>query len=112
MWLNGPEMFPWLSRNVPQVKGAVRSLNQFFIISCLSPRYNNRHQFLQLDLGRISKVIRVATQGRAMASQWVTVYYLSFSVDGVHFARYKKNSRVKVRKRFRVAHPIRLPFDQ
>ena len=68
------------------------------IISCLFPRYNNRHQFLQLDLGRISKIIRVATQGRAMASQWVTVYYLSFSVDGVHFARYRKNSRDKVRK--------------
>lgn len=47
-----------------------------------------------------------------MASQWVTVYYLSFSVDGIHFARYRKNSRDKVSKVFRVVHPIRLPFDK
>lgn len=47
-----------------------------------------------------------------MASQWVTVYYLSFSVDGIHFARYRKNSRDKVSKVFRVVHPIRLPFDE
>ena len=33
-----------------------------------------------------------------MASQWVTIYYLSSGVDGVHFARYRKNSRDKVRK--------------
>lgn len=60
-------------------------------------RHNNRHQFLQIDLGKISKIIRVGTQGRAAVNQWVTVYYLSSGVDGVHFARYRKNSVDKVR---------------
>ena len=59
-------------------------------------RHNNRYQFLQLDLGRLSKIIRIGTQGRASASQWVTSYRLSSSVDGIHFAKYRQNSRDKV----------------
>ena len=50
-----------------------------------------------MDLNRISKVIRLGTQGRKLVSQWVTTYYLSSSIDGIHFARYRKNSRDKVR---------------
>ena len=60
-------------------------------------RYNNRHQFLQIDLGRISKIIRLGTQGRSRVNQWVTYYYLSSSIDGIHFAKYRQNSRDKVK---------------
>ena len=45
-------------------------------------------------------MVAVATQGRQDYNQWVTLYYLSFSVDGVYFARYVKNGRTKVMKRF------------
>ena len=61
------------------------------------PRYNNRYQFLQIDLGRISKIIRLGTQGRSRVNQWVTYYYLSSSIDGIHFAKYRQNSRDKVK---------------
>ena len=60
-------------------------------------RYNNRYQFLQIDLGRISKIIRLGTQGRSRVNQWVTYYYLSSSIDGIHFAKYRQNSRDKVK---------------
>lgn len=46
------------------------------------------------------KIVAVATQGRNDYKQWVTLYYLSFSVDGTYFAKYRKNGRTKVRKTF------------
>ena len=73
------------------------SLLLFIYVSFLL-RHNNRYQWLQIDLGRISKIIRLGTQGRAAVNQWVTYYYLSSSVDGVHFAKYRQNSRDKVRE--------------
>ncbi|XP_068726460.1 uncharacterized protein, partial [Montipora capricornis] len=58
-------------------------------------RHNNRYQWLQIDLGRLCKIIRVGTQGSALSNYWVTTYYLSSSVDGIHFAKYRQNSRDK-----------------
>ena len=60
-------------------------------------RHNNRYQWLQINLGRLCKIIRVGTQGSALSNYWVTTYYLSSSVDGIHFAKYRQNSRDKVR---------------
>ncbi|XP_015757096.1 PREDICTED: uncharacterized protein LOC107336222 [Acropora digitifera] len=71
-----------------------RRIGKYF--SSWLSRHNNRYQFLQLDLGRLSKIIRIGTQGRASASQWVTSYRLSSSVDGIHFAKYRQNSRDKM----------------
>ena len=69
----------------------------FYLFIYLFLRHNNRYQWLQIDVGRLSKIIRLGTQGRALASQWVVLYYLSSSIDGIHFVRYRKNSRDKVR---------------
>ena len=60
-------------------------------------RHNNRYQWLSVDFGRAMRVVKVATQGRHDARQWVTQYYLSFSQDNVNFAEYKQNSARKVR---------------
>ena len=49
---------------------------------------NNREQWLQIDLRRPSKIVRCATQGRADVDQWVTSYWISSSVDSLHFAFY------------------------
>lgn len=63
-------------------------------------KINNRQQWLQVNFRGAKKIVAVATQGRNDYKQWVTLYYLSFSVDGTYFAKYRKNGRTKVRKTF------------
>ena len=50
------------------------------------------NQWLQVDLGKITPVTHVATQGRNSYSpaQMVTKYMLQFSDDGVSFLFYKR----------------------
>ena len=45
-------------------------------------------QWLQIDLGKKTKITRIATQGRSDANWWVTKYKLSYS-DGGRFQWYK-----------------------
>lgn len=52
-----------------------------------SSRHNNHNQWLKIDLGRPTKVTGMATQGRQDADQWVTAYYVYYSLDGVRFSR-------------------------
>ena len=58
-----------------------------------SARVNNHHQFLQIDMRVPMKVTSVATQGRSDASQWVTKYMLSYSLDGAHYTIYWSQGR-------------------
>ena len=60
-------------------------------------RYNNARQWLNIDLGTISRVKRISTQGRYDADQWVTSYTVSYSVDNIKFYPYKEKRRIKVR---------------
>ena len=53
-----------------------------------SAKHNNQYQWIKIDFRRPVKVLAVATQGRADASQWVTRYYLTYSFDGIHFVPY------------------------
>ena len=47
------------------------------------------HQWLQVDLGSYYiKVTRVATQGSNNENQWVTMYTLQYSDDGVDYPYY------------------------
>ena len=57
---------------------------------------NNAFQWLQIDLGRPTKVVRISTQGRPTVNQWVTSYYLLYSQDGVYFAFYFERNTKKV----------------
>lgn len=41
--------------------------------------------------------MKIATQGRQDARQWVTKYFVVYSQDGANFAEYKENSNRKVR---------------
>ena len=58
--------------------------------------------WLQVDLGRIMAVKKLATQGRRIDShnQWVKSYKISFSADGIGWVMYKENSAVKVSQLF------------
>ena len=61
-----------------------------------SAKYNNRYQWLQVDFGRAAKIIRISTQGRQDADQWVTQYFVMHSLDGLHFVQYKERNNIKV----------------
>lgn len=65
-------------------------------------KVNNHQQWLQVDFRVPKKVVAVATQGRHDYNQWVTLYYLRFSVDGTYFATYRKNGKKKVSLRNKV----------
>lgn len=58
----------------------------------------DKRQWLKIDFGGLTRVSRVATQGRQNADQWVTSYYVSYSVKGFRFVTYKESRRTKVSK--------------
>ena len=61
-----------------------------------SARHNNRYQWLQLDFGGWTKIIRLSTQGRQDTDQWVTQYYVRHSLDGIRFVDYQERNTRKV----------------
>lgn len=58
------------------------------------PRHRNRHQWLQVDLGDITTIKGVATQGSRRYNYWVKSYKLSYSHTGVGFRWYGKKVRI------------------
>ena len=54
-----------------------------------SPLTNNLNQWLQVDLGSVTRVTRVATQGSNAYNESVTKYKLQYSDDGATFLFYK-----------------------
>ncbi|XP_032236210.2 venom prothrombin activator oscutarin-C non-catalytic subunit [Nematostella vectensis] len=58
---------------------------------------NDMYQFLQVDLGHVTKVTRVSAQGRQGTSQWGTQYSLEYSLDDAVFIPYSGvNEKLKV----------------
>ena len=51
-------------------------------------QYNDANQFLQFDLGKVTKVTAVATQGRSDANWMVSSYTLAYSLDAGSFTPY------------------------
>lgn len=55
-----------------------------------SARINDHYrQWLQIDLGRPTRITKIATQGRKDYRQWVKRYTISYSQDGAVFTDYK-----------------------
>lgn len=55
---------------------------------------NDRNQWIQVDLGELKIVTKIATQGRKDEDQWVTTYNVSY---GQKFNQYQVYSVDKVR---------------
>ena len=55
------------------------------------PKTQDMGQWIQVDLGKITKITRIATQGRQDSAQWVKSYSISFSLEGGPFLPYKNN---------------------
>ena len=63
---------------------------------------NDQNQFLQIDIGYVTTVTAVATQGRSKntgncCDQWVTSYRIQYSKDGYLWNYYEVNGNIKVR---------------
>ena len=65
-------------------------------IGAWCPKHRNHNQWIKVDFRRLMKITKIATQGRYDAGHWVTSYYLSSSVDNVHWAIYRFRSVNKV----------------
>ena len=61
-----------------------------------SAKVNRRGQWIQFDLRRPKTIVKVVTQGRADANQWVTRYFIKYSSDAFYWTPYRKNSRAQV----------------
>ncbi|KAL6103779.1 cntnap4 [Pungitius sinensis] len=59
-----------------------------------SPLTSDRYQWLQVDLGRRTKIAAVATQGRYGSSDWLTSYLLMFSDTGHNWKQYRQEDSV------------------
>ena len=61
-----------------------------------SPRRNDRTRFLQIDFQAMTKVTRVATQGKRYANSWVTKYYIKYGKTKSRFIPYRVGRKIKV----------------
>ena len=65
-------------------------------IGAWCPKVKSTNQWLQIDLGEITAVTKVATQGRYDTEDRVKTYTLSYSVNGMHWTAYKQRATEKV----------------
>uniref|UniRef100_A0A3B3BUD9 Contactin associated protein like 3 n=1 Tax=Oryzias melastigma TaxID=30732 RepID=A0A3B3BUD9_ORYME len=61
-----------------------------------SPQFSDRHQWLEVDLGRRTQITAVATQGRYGSSDWVTAYLLLFSDTGHNWIQHRQEDSLGV----------------
>ena len=61
-----------------------------------SPRRNDRTRFLQIDFQAMTKVTRVASQGKRYANSWVTKYYIKYGKTKSRFIPYRVGRKIKV----------------
>ena len=94
------------SGNIPNSAiSATSSLNQYSgperarlntvksgsFIGAWIPKIQDEGQWIQVDLGKITKITRIATQGRQDSSHWVKSYSITYSVEGGPFLPYNNN---------------------
>jgi hypothetical protein len=63
-----------------------------------SAKTNDAGQWIQIDLSKVAKVTRIATQGRQDYNQWVKTYSLQYSQDGGYFEDYKSGKAIAANK--------------
>ena len=72
-------------------RGRLRNQNQGSYGNCWLTGYNDQDQWIQVDLGKVGKITRIATQGRADAAQYVKSYTISYSLNCGVFDSYNDN---------------------
>ena len=62
------------------------------------PLESDENQWLQVDLGKVTRLVKVATQGEADdSSRHVKQFSVSHSLDGEQYFPYREDSTEKVR---------------
>ena len=51
-------------------------------------------EWIQVDLGEITKVTKIATQGSQNDLRWVTEFKVSYSLNGGHFEFHREASNI------------------
>lgn len=59
-------------------------------------QYRDANQFLQIDLGHVTKVTGISIQGRYDAASWTKTFTLSYSNDGATFKEYGKVNKFQI----------------
>lgn len=73
-------------------RGRLRTINEGSYGGGWAAQYGDTKQFLQFDLGKVTKLTAIATQGRYDADWMVTSYTLAYSLDGGSFTTYDNGS--------------------
>ncbi|EDO38721.1 predicted protein, partial [Nematostella vectensis] len=87
---------PWLAARC----GRVNRTYDDICNGAWNARNNNQKQYLQIDLGNLTLISGLATQGRAanlsqQTHQYVKSYSLDHSLDGMNWESYTENEVVK-----------------
>ena len=61
------------------------------------PQKNDLEQWLQIDLGKVSKITAIATQGRDGEARWTIEYRIMYSLTGGYYMSYKTVNIEQVR---------------
>lgn len=90
---------------VQKMKGDACLLNTLCVsIRCAgaggwSPLISDRYQWLEVDLGRRTRITAVATQGRYGSSDWLMGYLLMFSDTGHNWRQHRQEDSLGVTKK-------------
>ncbi|EDO30171.1 predicted protein, partial [Nematostella vectensis] len=83
----GPSYSPYYGR----LNNQAVSEKQF---GAWAAKINQKGEYLQVDLGRVTLVTHVATQGRDDFPQWVTKYTVNYSLTGEQWQSYEDENGV------------------
>ena len=70
-------------------RGRIRNQKEGSYASCWRALYRDEEQWIQIDLAKVVKITRLATQGEQDSNYWVKSYTLSYSVDCGYFEPYE-----------------------
>ncbi|KAK3735398.1 hypothetical protein QZH41_013390 [Actinostola sp. cb2023] len=104
--ITSSSMFVGTRRSDPYIyypyEGRLRNSRNLTKAGCWAVASNKQSEYLQVDLGRVTLVTKVAMQGNEWANtvEYVTSYKMFHSVDGLKWYIYKEDGLIKVRYEF------------
>ena len=61
-----------------------------------TPKFKEKNAWLQADLGKLTTVTGIATQGSCIENHWMTLYWISYSTDGKNWDYFQEAGKNKV----------------
>lgn len=76
-------------------RGRLNTVKQGHHRGAWSPKTRYK-QWIQVRLSRPTPITKILTQGRQDANQWVTKYFVTYSINGRRFSTYKIGGKKRV----------------